>query len=106
MALDGQLVTRVIYLEQPQLAQQLDPLRREMPQSVAPSMNALHQADRLGRPMVIVRIGGRRPAANTTSAAFFGTGGAVKVSKPESGPGMVRLNNLRPGNNDRSIVKR
>ncbi len=60
LALGGRLVTRVIYLEQPQLAQQLDPLNREIPQSVVPSENVLQEADRLGRPMVIVRIGGRR----------------------------------------------
>jgi len=86
LALSGRLVTRVIYLEQPQLAQQLDPLRREIPQTVLPSENALQEADRLGRPMIIVRLGSRRPAAGTRSTLFFGTGGAAEVRVSDSSP--------------------
>ena len=63
-AIDGRMVTRVVYLEQPQLAAMLDPLRREIPQSVNPADNALQEADRLGRPMIIVRIGGRTPSGD------------------------------------------
>ena len=93
-ALSGQLVTRVIYLEQPQIAQELDPLRREIPQSVLPSDNSLQEADRLGRPMAILRIGGRRPSAGS-SLSFFGTGGGVEVrqavTEPNAaGPGVVQ----------------
>lgn len=86
----GQLVTRVIYLEQPQLAQQLDPLEREVPQSVGPQDNALWEADRLGRPMAIIRVGGRRPSP-ASPAGYFGTGGGVQMrpwmppESPESG---------------------
>jgi len=98
-ALSGQLVTRVVYLEQPQLAQDLDPLRREIPQSVPPNVNALEEADRLGRPMAILRIGGRRPSASVP-AAFFGTGGAVMM-RPVADPissdaGVVRVSGRRP----------
>lgn len=95
----GQLVTRVIYLEQPQLAQQLDPLLREIPQSVQPQDNALWEADRLGRPMAIIRIGGRRPSPGSP-AAYFGTGGAVQMrpwmppESPESG--VVRMSARQP----------
>lgn len=78
-ALEGRLVTRVIYLEQPQLAQQLDPLRREVAQSVPATENVLQEADRLGRPMVIVRIGSRRPSRFHSSSIFFGTGGAAEL---------------------------
>ncbi|MEO2014750.1 MAG: hypothetical protein ABGZ53_10305 [Fuerstiella sp.] len=84
-ALNGQLVTRVIYLEQPQIAQELDPLRREIPQSVLPSDNSLQEADRLGRPMAIIRIGGRRPTAGS-SLSFFGTGGAVEIRQAATAP--------------------
>ncbi len=79
IALSGQMVTRIIYLEQPQTAQALDPLRREFPQSVDATANALEEADRLGRPMVLVRIGSRRPSGDFTPASFFGTGGAVEA---------------------------
>jgi hypothetical protein len=78
LAATGQMVTRVIYLEQPQLAQDPDPLHREIPQSVPATVNALQEADRLGRPMAIIRIGGRRPSPSSP-AEFFGTGGAVQV---------------------------
>ena len=84
-ALSGQLVTRVIYLEQPQIAQALDPLQREIPQSVLPSDNSLQEADRLGRPMAIIRIGGRRPSAGS-SLCFFGTGGGVELRQAVTKP--------------------
>lgn len=98
LALAGKLVTRVIYLEQPSMAQLLDPLRREIPQSVAPAENALKEADRLGRPIAIVRIGGRQPSALDNPQFFFGTGGAIDMSTPEtSGEGFVRLNTSNSG---------
>jgi hypothetical protein len=84
-ALSGQLVTRVIYLEQPQIAQEQDPLHREIPQSVLPSDNSLKEADRLGRPMVIIRIGGRQPSAGS-SLSFFGTGGGAELRKAVDAP--------------------
>lgn len=77
LALAGQMVTRVIYLEQPQLAAGYDPLRRDMPQSIANRDNALQEADRLGRPMLIVRVGGRIPTGPNVPPMFFGTGGAL-----------------------------
>ena len=80
-AMTGQLVTRIIYLEQPQIAQTLDPLRRELPQSVLPADNSLKEADRLGRPMAIIRIGGRRPSVNSP-ASFYGNGGTVQLRTP------------------------
>ena len=92
IALAGKLVTRVVYLEQPQLSAALDPLRREIPQSVSPADNALQEADQLGRPMIIVRIGGRTPSEYDQSLSFFGTGGSVDLRPPEtSRPGVARL---------------
>lgn len=92
LALSGKLVTRVVYLEQPQLAAMLDPLRREIPQSVAPADNALLEADRLGRPMAIVRIGGRIPSGPDMPLSFYGTGGGVQLTPvTAAGAGMVRL---------------
>jgi len=91
-AVDGHLVTRIVYLEQPQLAATQDPLRREIPQSVDPAKNALQEADRLGRPMIIVRIGGRVPDGHDMPLSFFGSGGAFDIG--ESVPvntGVVKL---------------
>ena len=77
IAMSGQLVTRIIYLEQPQIAQMIDPLDGEIPQSVRAGDNALQEADRLGRPMAIIRLGGRKPSP-ASPPDFFGTGGAVQ----------------------------
>ena len=62
-ALDGSLVTRVIYLEDNELA---EPVAKS-PNSqtvldVGPMDNALKAADQMGRPVAILRIGSRVPA--------------------------------------------
>ena len=62
MALEGRFVTRVIYLENPDLAL---PVRESSDTQrvfdVAMHQDPLQAADQLGRPMVIVRIGSRIP---------------------------------------------
>ena len=91
-AVDGHMVTRIVYLEQPQLAATQDPLRREIPQSVDPAKNALQEADRLGRPMIIVRIGGRVPDSPDMPHSFFGSGGAFDIGESVSvNTGVVKL---------------
>jgi len=95
-AINGRMVTNVVYLEQPQLAAMLDPLRREIPQSVNPADNALQEADRLGRPMIIVRIGGRTPSGDFMPFMYYGSGGGFDAG--ESVPidtGVVRLSDKR-----------
>lgn len=92
----GNLVTRVIYLEQPQLAQPIDPLRREVPQSVLPTTNALQEADRLGRAMAIIRIGGRR-LSPSAPPMFFGTGGPVELPEPTPAPQAISVTSHAPG---------
>jgi len=62
LATDGLLVTRVVYVEDPQQALP----GKQMPgdqlwHDAGPKANALEVADRLGRPVAIVRIGGRTP---------------------------------------------
>jgi hypothetical protein len=80
-AVEGALVTRVIYLEHPRLAASVDPLRREFPQTVAPTQNALQEADQMGRAMIIVRIGGRIPSGPNMPLSYFGTGGAFDLGE-------------------------
>ena len=95
-AIDGHMVTRVVYLEQPQLAAIQDPLRREIPQSVNPADNALQEADRLGRPMIIVRIGGRTPSEDYMPYMYYGSGGGFDLggSVPVH-TGVVKLSDKR-----------
>jgi hypothetical protein len=64
LALDGKFVTRVVYLEDPQNAAPMG--QEEQSQNwfeIKPGQDPLVVADALGRPMAIVRIGGRLPLA-------------------------------------------
>jgi hypothetical protein len=82
-ALSGRLVTKVVYLEQPQLAM---PGKLPNPTpvlTIPPHKNLLAAADRVGRPMLILRLGGRLPDIHGNGSEFFGNGAPVFVSKPE-----------------------
>ncbi len=79
LALRGNLVTKVIYLEQPQLAvprRQSDLVGVDV---VEAHRNALAEADRRGRPMIILRLGGRVPSRQDGDASFFGTGAKITL---------------------------
>ncbi|MCH8830452.1 MAG: hypothetical protein IID45_12825 [Planctomycetes bacterium] len=74
--LNGRYITKVVYLEQPQLA---SPAESPLPTLTVPATsNTLLEADRRGRPMLIVRIGGRQPSGNRQTA-FFGRGGPLRA---------------------------
>jgi len=85
LAASGALVTRVIYLERPQTAASDDPLRRERPHTVAPGDNAVAAAEMHGRPLAILRIGGRVPVDGQAPPFFFGSGGPAAAA-PEPAP--------------------
>ena len=85
LALRGYLVTRVVYLEDPRLTLGSELTRPRLIRTVAPRANVVAEADREGRPMVIVRLGGRLPPTASpagTPGAFFGTGAAIEMLKP------------------------
>ena len=74
LALAGKFVTRVIYLEDPHNAAPV----REIDHSqnwfeVAVGQDPLAAADRLGRPVAILRLGGRVPDAGPDAGFFFGS---------------------------------
>ncbi len=89
-ALSGNLVTRVVYLEQPQLAAPYPLDKSTSTTQLMKADNAMTEADRRGRPLVIVRIGGRMPSAHGEHPSFFGTGGPIAESimteVPEAAP--------------------
>lgn len=61
-ALDGNLVTRVVYLEDPQTATPLAQKRTDSrPIDIPLDQDALATADSFGRPVAIVRIGSKSP---------------------------------------------
>lgn len=80
MALDGKFVTRVIYLEEPDTA--LPVAERPDEQTyfeAAVGESPLDVADTLGRPMAILRMGGRMPSPEGPDEAFmFGSPALVK----------------------------
>ena len=71
MAVDGMLVTRVIYVEDPNQALPVDENPDEQPWFEARfGDDPLVVADQLGRPVAIVRIGGRVPMAGAANEGF------------------------------------
>jgi len=72
-ALNGKLVTRVIYLENPTTALPFpeDDKKHQRFFEVAADQDPLKRADRLGRPMAILRMGSRLPEEDGPSKAFL-----------------------------------
>ncbi|MEO1529172.1 MAG: hypothetical protein AAFX06_27440 [Planctomycetota bacterium] len=74
-AMEGSLVTRVIYLEDPQSAAPLAKTNDDAtPIDLTPKQDALATADSLGRPIAILRIGSLAPPRNPalTPQFYFG----------------------------------
>lgn len=82
LALAGNLVTRVVYLEQPNLAAPFEFDEATRTRSLDKMDNALAEADRFGRPMAIIRLGGRVPSPLGEPQTFWGSGAPVAISKP------------------------
>jgi hypothetical protein len=70
--MEGHFITRIIYLEDPKLALPAAIDREHQSWfEVGPHDDPLAVADRLGRPMAILRIGGRVPADPEVPGADF-----------------------------------
>ncbi len=84
MALAGRLVTRVIYLEDPDTALPVqDRPDWQRYHEVRATDNALQVADRLGRPVAIMRMGSRTPAIDCVSKRFlFACPPVLKLERP------------------------
>lgn len=65
------MVTKVVYLEQPDLAAPVEQGDRIRNEDLDPSENLLKAADQRGRPMAIIRIGGRLPDPNSAVDIFY-----------------------------------
>ena len=102
LALAGKLVVRVIYLENPQQAEPraADPNEQQF-LDVLPGEDPLQVADEWGRPMAILRMGSRLPAANGPDAGFlFGSPPVMPLQEadglPIDSPGSDRLPRITP----------
>lgn len=94
-AQEGRLVTKVIYLESPREAKGPRRSLVEATTTVPNRTNLFAEADRLGRPMLILRIGSRVPAPGTPPQ-FFGTGGPVGISPAAAAPQKSAQNHTSP----------
>lgn len=82
-AMDGVLVNRVVYLENPRNTIAEQRTRDDQPFfDVGTAQDPLRAAEKLGRPMVIVRIGSRVPDANELNAFGFGTPPMTLIQVP------------------------
>lgn len=83
-AAQGRLVTKVIYLEQPNRAsfQTAGRGKAVAPLQISPRENPLQVADIQGRPLAIVRLGGRVPDTNRPEPGFYGAGAPVQAIQP------------------------
>jgi hypothetical protein len=80
-AAQNRLVTKVIYLEQPDLALP-EPQENGLHTSdFAANANLMKLADERGRPVAIIRIGGRLPDVSRPDPTFYSTSGAVIVTE-------------------------
>lgn len=81
-ALQDRMVIKVIYLEQPDLAAPFEQQERIHVEELPSSRNLLEAADRLGRPVAILRLGGRTPDPQAPEDHFFGTAAPIQVIAP------------------------
>jgi hypothetical protein len=89
LALEGKFVTRVIYLEDPRDALPIrDDPNRQTWFEVGPGQDPLAVADSLGRPVAILRLGGRLPDSNAgpDPKFFFGFPPFVDYPNPPAAP--------------------
>lgn len=96
-AASGRLVTKVVYLEQPDRVPTTLLDRTSRITTIEPSRNVLAEADSLGRPMAIVRLGGRTPDPLRPDPAFFGPGGPVQPLVPANQQARRKPLGQRPG---------
>jgi hypothetical protein len=92
-ALAGKFVTRVVYLEDPESPLPVANRPREQRWiDVGPQDNPLEMADELGRPMAILRLGGRLPgSAGPDDAFLYGSPPMMVIrEKPRSGDGLTQ----------------
>ena len=99
-AANGRLVTKVIYLEQPDRVPVTLLDQKQRITTIEPSQNAIAEADMLGRPVAIIRLGGRTPDPNQPDPRFFGPGGPIKVNQQQIQEVMQSASKSRPDNLD------
>jgi len=89
-ALAGQFVTKVVYVEHPQVASPFPTEDGLVVETLTPDANLLKAADQRGRPLAIVRLGARTPDPMHQDPQFYGPGGPVLLpGSPQAIPESV-----------------
>jgi hypothetical protein len=97
MALDGRYVMRVIYVEPPRDALGVQDVRgKQRYFEVAPNQDPMLVADQLGRPVAILRMGSRVPAAQYVDGKFLYHSPAMIKFDPTVPPALPRDAGLEP----------
>ncbi len=78
LVMSGRMVSKVVYLERPQTAVPAT-YQKQPTQSISAQKNLIAEADLLGRPMLILRIGGRLPSTRGEDPAFYGGAPVVEL---------------------------
>lgn len=87
LALEGRLVTRVVYLEDPHAALPLaDAPNTQRSFDIRADLDPIHEADRLGRPVAVLRIGSRVPPSEPQLLDQFLLGCAPWLDIPSVTP--------------------
>lgn len=96
LAAEGRFITRVIYLEDPDLAPAIARDGKEQPWVEARAGDdPLVMADSLGRPMAIVRLGGRTPEGDEASFTYGAVEPIVFDQPPSGHPNKVGIDQMR-----------
>jgi hypothetical protein len=111
-ALDGRYVTRVIYVEDPNSALPVaDVPGKQRWFEIDPRQDPLEVADRLGRPVAILRMGSRIPSLESPDPRFnYHAPAAVRYETPPPAP--PRKSGIEPpiqipaGQNDLQFLRR
>lgn len=87
LAAEGRFITRVIYLEDPDLAPAIARDGKQQPWVEArPGDDPLVMADTLGRPMAILRLGGRTPEGDEATFSYGAVDPIVLQQPPADHP--------------------
>ncbi len=84
IALQDRMVTKVIYLEQPDLAKPIEQVSGTLTEDVSPRADLLKVADMKGRPMAILRIGGRVPDPHSPADEFYSRSPIFFLNSPSA----------------------